>query len=113
MAKLHDELKFELIGIAVITLALLGLASLLIPSMGTAGSLLNHGLFAISGGGRFLLPLFFLYAGFQCIRLRGSVLQTPLLYGLFLCLILILTFLHLHVPLSETFAAGFGQLLAG
>jgi len=106
MAKLHDELKFELLGIAVITLALLALASLLIPSMGTAGRLLNHGLLAISGGGRFLLPLFFLYAGFQFIRMRGSMLQTPLLYGLLLSLILILTFLHLHIPLSGTFAAG-------
>ncbi len=102
----RQELKFEIAGIAMITLALLGLASLFTPSVGTAGQLFNWLLLVIAGQGRYLLPLAFIFIGWKMIRLRENIKITPQLYGLFLMLILLLTFLHLPVPLPETFSAG-------
>ncbi|MEW5898376.1 MAG: DNA translocase FtsK, partial [Bacillota bacterium] len=100
------ELKFELAGIATITLALLGLVSLLTPTAGTAGSLLRQGLVSIAGAGRYLLPLFFLFIGWEIIRQRRNLQFTSRLTGLTLLLLAALTFLHLGVPLTETFSAG-------
>ncbi|MEW6275844.1 MAG: DNA translocase FtsK 4TM domain-containing protein [Bacillota bacterium] len=100
------ELKFELAGIATITLALLGLVSLFTPSAGTAGNLLKQGLVIIAGEGRYLFPLFLLFTGFKMIRSRQNIRFTPQLSGLVLMLLLILTFLHLPIPLADVFSAG-------
>ncbi len=100
------ELKFELAGIATITLALLGLVSLFTPAAGTAGSLLRQGLVSIAGAGRYLLPLFFLLIGWEIIRQRQNLQFTSRLTGLTLLLLVALTFLHFGIPLAETFSAG-------
>lgn len=100
------ELKFELAGIATITLALLGLVSLFTPAAGTAGSLLRQGLVSIAGAGRYLLPLFFLLIGWEIIRQRQNLQFTSRLTGLTLLLLVALTFLHLGIPPAETFSAG-------
>ena len=102
----RKEFKSELIGLTIITLALLGLASLFSPSVGTAGRLFNQGLLIIAGEGRYLLPLVIFFIGLKIIRLHPDTRFTSQFYGLFLMLLLILTFLHLSIPLAETFTAG-------
>ena len=100
------DLKFELAGIAVITLALLALVSLFTPAAGAAGSLIRQGLVRIAGAGRYLLPLFFLFLGWETLRRRQNLSFNTRLAGLTLLLLLILTFLHLGIPAAAAFSAG-------
>lgn len=98
--------RLELAGIATVTLALFGLASLFTTSVGTAGNLFRQGLLLVAGEGRYLLPPFFIFVGLKMIRARQQPEFTPRLFGLFLILVLILTFLHLSFPFEEAFRAG-------
>ncbi|MGQ9823890.1 MAG: DNA translocase FtsK 4TM domain-containing protein [Desulfotomaculales bacterium] len=98
--------RLELAGIATVTLALFGLASLFTTSVGTAGNLFRQGLLLVAGEGRYLLPPVFIFIGLKMIRARQKPEFTPRLFGLFLILVLILTFLHLSFPFEEAFNAG-------
>ena len=107
MAKMiQEELKFELLGIAIITFALLGLVSLFTPAVGAAGQLLNQGLSTVAGEGRYLPPLLLIWLGIKIMRERSNVQLIPQFLGVALMVLIILSFMHLSVPFADVFQAG-------
>lgn len=107
MAKMiREELKFELFGIAIITFALLGFVSLFTPAVGAAGEFLSQCLSKAAGEGQYLLPLLFILLGIKIMRERNNVQLTPQVCGLILMLLIVLSLIHLPVPLTEVFQVG-------
>lgn len=106
MPKTQRDFKLELAGIATVTLAFFGLASLFTTSVGTAGNLFRQGLLLAAGEGRYLLPPVFIYTGLKMIRGTRGAKFLSRLSGLFLIVLLILTFLHMPVPLESALQAG-------
>ncbi|MDQ0286312.1 S-DNA-T family DNA segregation ATPase FtsK/SpoIIIE [Desulfofundulus luciae] len=100
-----EELKFELYGLAIITLALLGMASLFTPAAGTVGHFLARGLTVTAGSGRYLLPVILFFFGIKVMRERKVNVITPRAWGLVILLISTLTFLHLFIPPDQFFRA--------
>jgi S-DNA-T family DNA segregation ATPase FtsK/SpoIIIE len=100
-----EELKFELYGLAIITLALLGMASLFTPAAGTVGHFLARGLTITAGSGRYLLPVVLFCFGIKVLRERKVNGITSRAWGLLILLISTLTFLHLFIPPDQFFRA--------
>ncbi len=100
-----EDLKYELYGLAIITLALFGLASLFTPAAGTVGHFLARGLTVTAGNGRYLLPVVLFLFGIKVIRERRVNGLTPRTWGLVILLLSTLTFLHLFIPPDQIFRA--------
>ncbi|OAT86772.1 FtsK/SpoIIIE family DNA translocase [Desulfotomaculum copahuensis] len=112
----RKELKYELCGLALICLALLGLASLFTPAVGATGHFLARGLSITAGKGRYLLPVLLIPLGVKVMREGSRTRITPRTGGIALILIAFLTALHLSVPPAGSFPAamhGDGGGLAG
>lgn len=103
---LENELKSELCGIAVITFALLGLVSLFTHAVGAVGQFLNQCLSVAAGQGKLLLPALFLLLGIKIIRERNKVKLDTQVIGTALLMFLILSFIHLSIPVGTSFNAG-------
>ena len=103
---LENELKSELCGIAVITFALLSLVSLFTHAVGAFGQFLNQCLSVAAGQGRLLIPALFLLLGIKIIRERSKVKLDTQITGTALLMFLILSFIHLSIPVSASFNAG-------
>lgn len=104
MAKpLHEGLKVELLGVVIITLALLCLASLFTSAVGTAGHFLNLFLSIAAGKGRYLLPPLLIILGIKILKERKNIQLTPQICGMALLLVIVLSFFHLSIPLEDTF----------
>ena len=100
---LLEELKYELCGLALIALALLGLAALFTPAVGAVGHFLARGMSVTAGEGRYLLPLMLIPLGVGIMRRGGRIRFTPRTAGLTILLLVFLTALHLPVPPAESF----------
>jgi len=103
---LENELKSELYGIAAITFALLGLVSLFTHAVGAVGQFLNQCLSAAAGQGRILIPALFLLLGIKIIRERNKIKLDTQIIGILLLLFLILSLIHLSIPVESSFKAG-------
>lgn len=103
---LENELKSELCGIAVITFALLSLVSLFTHAVGAFGQFLNQCLSVAAGQGRLLIPALFFLLGIKIIRERSKVKLDTQITGTALLMFLILSFIHLSIPVSASFNAG-------
>jgi len=113
---LENELKSELCGIAVITFALLGLVSLFTHAVGAVGQFLNQCLSVAAGQGKLLLPVLFFLLGIKIIRERSKVKLDLQVIGSLLLMFLILSFIHLSIPVGESFSAaqkGYGGGVLG
>ena len=93
-------LKYELIGLAVITVAVLGMASFLFSSVGAVGSFVNRILLAVAGEGRFLLPVLLFLLGIKLMRERDTTSLSARSYGLLILFFNLLVFLHMRIPLD-------------
>jgi len=103
---LENELKSELYGIAVITFALLTLVSLFTHAVGAFGQFLNQCLSVAAGQGRILIPVLCFLLGIKIIRERNKVKIDTQIIGTALLLFLVLSFVHLSIPISSSFNAG-------
>ena len=111
-------LRYELIGLAIITLAVLGMASFLFSSVGAFGNLINRVLLAVAGDGRFLLPPLLFLLGLRLLRQRNATSLPIRTYGLLVIFFNLLVFLHMGIPLDMAWKTGFqgqggGMLGAG
>jgi S-DNA-T family DNA segregation ATPase FtsK/SpoIIIE len=100
-----EELKFELYGLAIITLALLGMASLLTPAAGTIGHFLARGLTITAGNGRYLLPVILFCFGVKVLLEKKLGSFNSRVWGLLILLLSTLTFVHLFIPPDKFFSA--------
>ncbi|HAU31648.1 MAG TPA: cell division protein FtsK [Desulfotomaculum sp.] len=103
---LENELKSELCGIAVITFAILGLVSLFTHAVGAVGQFLNQCLSVAAGQGKLLLPALFFLLGIKIIRERSKIKLDTQVIGTALLMFLILSFIHLSIPVGASFNAG-------
>jgi S-DNA-T family DNA segregation ATPase FtsK/SpoIIIE len=116
--QMKEELKYEILGVALITLGLIGLLSILAPSSGLVSLFIDRLLKSIAGEGRYLFPFILVMLGARLVlKRRITTTVTVRIYGALLLFILILTFCHLIIPVDDSFKAGLagdgGGLLGG
>lgn len=100
-------LRYEVLGLAIITLAMLGMASFLFSSVGAFGNLINRVLLAVAGDGRFLLPPLLFLLGLRLLRQRSATSLSVRTYGLLVIFFNLLVFLHMGIPLETAWKTGF------
>lgn len=103
---LTHDLKFELIGLGIITLASISLASFFTSAVGITGELTRKAFTIIAGGGRFFLPVALVFLGVKIMRERNNTRLTPGLLSIGILLFVSLTFMHMSIPLTDVFKAG-------
>ncbi|MEW5952362.1 MAG: DNA translocase FtsK [Bacillota bacterium] len=101
------SLKYEVLGLAIMTLAVLGMASLLFASVGAFGNLINRLLLAVAGDGRFLLPPLLFLLGLRLLRQRSATSLPVRTYGLLVIFFNLLIFLHMGITLEMAWETGF------
>ncbi len=95
---MSDKLSYEIAGIILLGLALLVLLSIINPSLGLVGSLINVALMHMAGEGRFLFPILLAVAGYKMFYRKKKAKKTVNIYGAVIIAIVVLTLLHLSIP---------------
>ncbi|MCL6477209.1 MAG: DNA translocase FtsK [Peptococcaceae bacterium] len=103
----NSNLKHEILGIAIITLAMLGVAGLFTTALGPVGSLLVRGMEIIAGENKYLAIVSMVMIGFKLIMEKNRLRITPRAMGFAILIIVLLTFAHLDVPRDRLFIYGF------
>ncbi len=101
-----DKLEYEITGIILLGLALLVLLSIVNPSVGLVGSLLNVALMRLAGEGRFLFPVLLAVAGYKMLYRRKKTKKVFNLFGAIIITVVMLTLLHLSIPGNYIIKAG-------
>lgn len=104
---LKDELKYEILGITLLALALLGLASFYNPSLGTIGNFIGRVSKGICGEGRIIFPLILGVFGVRLMLQRGRSTISVKAYGGLMLFIITLTVLHMQYPVERAFVLGY------
>lgn len=94
----NHGLKLELLGIAIITTASLGLASLFTNALGSIGSLLNKGMKIAAGENMYLIILFLIFLGIKLIMEKSNFRLTPRVIGFTVLVLVLLTYDHMEIP---------------
>jgi len=105
-SQIKEERRYEIIGITMAALGVLGLVSLISPSSGLVSEFVDRVLKSIAGEGRYFLPLILILAGIRLVRKRNRTKVSERMYGAVLLFLAVLTFLHLIIPLDDSFKAG-------
>lgn len=107
LGQIKEELKFEIIGVALIALGVIGLLSIVVPSSGLVSVFIDRVLKGIAGEGRFLFPVLLIMVGARLVlKRRLNTTVSIRMYGALLLFILLLTFCHLIIPVDDSFKAG-------
>lgn len=104
---LKDDLKFEIIGIFLLVLALLALASFYSTSLGAVGNFIGRVLNSICGEGRIMVPVILAILGLRLMFKRNRASVTMRFYGILLIFMIILTVMHLQHPVEQAFTLGY------
>lgn len=107
LGHMKEELKYEIIGVTLIAVGVLGLLSIMLPSSGLVSVFIDRVLKGIAGEGRFLFPALLVMIGARLVlKRRITTTVSERMYGALLFFILILTFCHLIIPVDDSFKAG-------
>jgi len=104
--QLGEELKYEIIGVVLMALGVLGIVSLLSQPSGLVSDFAVRVLKSIAGEGCFFFPILLILAGGRLVRRRGGSAVSQRMYGVMLLFLTALTFIHLIIPLEDSFKAG-------
>lgn len=104
--QLKDELKYEIFGIALFALGILGIVSLLSPDAGFISGIIDRALKSIAGEGRYIFPFLLILIGVKLVRSRSQTGITDRMYGVILLFFVVLSFFHLAIPVDDSFSAG-------
>jgi S-DNA-T family DNA segregation ATPase FtsK/SpoIIIE len=104
--QLKDELKYEIFGIALFALGILGIVSLLSPEAGFISGIIDRALKSIAGEGRYIFPFLLILIGVKLVRSRSQAGITDRMYGVILLFLVVLAFFHLAIPVDDSFSAG-------
>ncbi|MCL0100231.1 DNA translocase FtsK [Peptococcaceae bacterium] len=107
------ELRYEVLGIVLLVLALLSFISFYTDSLGFVGSFIGRVLKGICGEGRIIIPIAFSIWGIRLIIKRKTSVSTTQVFGSLLLFIIILTLLHLPYPMEQIFDVGYEGLGGG
>ncbi|MBF7081834.1 DNA translocase FtsK 4TM domain-containing protein [Desulfallas sp. Bu1-1] len=100
----HNDYKFDLAGLALIAIALIGLAGIFSDAVGTIGLLIKKGLEILTGNGYVVFLLLMIFSGVKLVY-RNSWPINNRFFGLAILFGALQIFLHMHIPLSESFHA--------
>lgn len=106
MGQLKEELKYEIFGIALAALGVLGIVCLLTPDAGLVSGVIDKALKSIAGEGRFIFPVLLIAFGGKLVRSRTPAIISGRMYGVLLLFLVTLAFFHLVIPLEDSFSAG-------
>lgn len=98
-------LTSDLLGLAVMTLSFLALASLFTTAVGPVGEVLSRAMLVAAGRGRYLLPVAIFLYGLKLL-LEGRFKWTTQHWGALVLLLTSLALLHLPVPAEEALREG-------
>lgn len=104
--KLKDHLRCEITGIVLLAISVLTLLSVINPSAGLAGGIINGFLMRLAGEGRYLVPLFLAILGLKMLW-RKTKVKTPVnLSGTLMIAVVVLTLLHFTIPVNYALKSG-------
>lgn len=106
LGQMKEELKYEICGIALVALGLLGIVCLFSPDSGLLSQFVDNVLKSVAGEGRYILPVLLVVIGVRLVQKRGRAGLSERMYGIILLFLVILTFLHLVIPVEDSFKAG-------
>ncbi|MCL6610258.1 MAG: DNA translocase FtsK [Peptococcaceae bacterium] len=104
--KSNNDLKFEFAGIALVTLAAIGTASLFTSALGTLGSLLVRSMEIAAGESKYLIILSLALAGIKLIFEKSRIRITPRAAGFAILALVFLTLAHMDMPRDDLFGSG-------
>jgi S-DNA-T family DNA segregation ATPase FtsK/SpoIIIE len=107
LSQIKDELKYEIFGIALIALGILGVVCLLSPGAGLISGIIDKALKSIAGEGRYIFPFLLILIGAKLVRNRAQASISERMYGVLLLFLVVLAFFHLVIPVDDSFSAGF------
>ncbi|OQA10789.1 MAG: DNA translocase SpoIIIE [Firmicutes bacterium ADurb.Bin373] len=106
LSQIKDELKYEIFGIALVALGILGIVCLVSPDAGLINGLIDKALKSIAGEGRFIFPFLIILIGVKFVRKRAQASIFERMYGVVLLFLIALAFFHLVIPVEDSFSAG-------
>ncbi|OPX84670.1 MAG: DNA translocase SpoIIIE [Pelotomaculum sp. PtaB.Bin104] len=104
--QIEETLKYEIFGVILIALGVLGAVSLFSQSSGLLSDFAVRLMKGIAGEGCYFFPLLLLLVGVKLVRRRSRATMTQRMYGALLLFITALSFLHMIIPLDDSFQAG-------
>lgn len=107
LSQLKDELKYEIFGIALVALGVLGIVCLLSPDAGLMSGIIDKALKSVAGEGRYIFPFLLILVGAKLVRNRTQASVSERMYGVILLFLVALAFFHLVIPVEDSFSAGF------
>jgi DNA segregation ATPase FtsK/SpoIIIE, S-DNA-T family len=105
--QLKDELKYEIVGIGLVGLAVLFLVSILTTKAGIVGILTLRFLKSITGEGRYFIPVLVGALGLVYMWHRKKIRFTFRYYGYLVLYLVVLTLLHMSFPEVNSLRAGY------
>jgi len=103
---MSDKLRYEITGIIFLSLAMLVMLSIMNPSVGLVGGVLNVALMHLAGEGRYLFPVILAVAGYKMLYRKKKGQKTVNLSGVLIIAVVVLTLLHLTIPEDYIIKAG-------
>lgn len=91
----YNDIRWEIYGILIICIGVLGLVSLYTDSVGALGFILKKNMKGLAGAGAFTIPLSICMWGFYCLLRKKFPRFTPKLYGILLVIFVVLVVLHI------------------
>ncbi|NTW05224.1 MAG: DNA translocase FtsK [Peptococcaceae bacterium] len=102
----NNNLKYQITGIAMITVAALGAASLFTDALGPVGKLLIDTMDLLAGKNEYLIVLAIFLCGFKFTSEKSKIKMTPRSVGFMIIILVLLTFAHINIPKDLTFQQG-------
>jgi len=99
--QLKREVRYEILGLVLASVAVLTLLSLYSSSVGAVGSLVGRACRMLAGEGAFVLPLLAGYWGFKLLKERNPARYPGKIYGSLVGLAVLVTVLHLVLVSPE------------
>ena len=105
--KTDNNLKYEISGIGIITLASLGTASLFTTALGSVGALLSRIMEIIAGEAKYLVIIYLVFLGFKLIKEKSHFRITPRTAGFLILALVFLTLTHIDIPRDQLISQGY------
>lgn len=96
------NIKYEMLGLALIVFSLLSIASFITPAVGKIGQIISQALAVTAGNGKYLLPFFLAILGFNLLIQNRLKLDTRSA-GIFVFFLTFLIYLHTKIPPEKAF----------
>lgn len=101
----RPDYKLDIAGLALIALSLIGAAGIFTSAIGTIGLLIKKGLTVLAGSGYIIFLVLLAFSGVK-LMCRNKWQVNARFWGAVVIFSSLQIFLHMNIPLSESFSAG-------